>query len=82
MRSIHIVVDPPFFDAVAGMLIAGEEPFVEALVAQPTIEAFHEAVLHRLARCDVVPFDLPILLPARIAFEVSSVPLSDTIMQG
>ena len=74
MWAIHIVVDPPFFDAVAGLPIAGEEPFVEALIALPTIEAFHEAVLHRLARRDVVPFDRRSSCHARMAFEVSSVP--------
>jgi len=40
------------------MIIAGEQVLVEAFVTQPAVEAFHEAVLHRLARCDVVPFDL------------------------
>lgn len=38
-----------------------EEGFIEALVAQVAIEAFHKAVLHRLAGCDVVPFDVSIL---------------------
>ena len=63
MRAVHIVVDPPFFDAVSGMPIAGEEPLVEALIAQPTVKALHEAVLHRLARHDVVPLDMPVFLP-------------------
>ena len=65
MWAIHIVVDPPFFNDLAGMPIAGEEPLVEALVAQPTVEALHEAVLHRLARRDVVPFDMPVFLPCQ-----------------
>jgi len=43
------VVDPPFFDDLAGMPIAGEDLLVGTLVAQPSAEAFHEAVLHRLA---------------------------------
>jgi hypothetical protein len=36
---------------------------VEALVAQPAIEAPDKAILHRFARCDVVPFDVTLLLP-------------------
>lgn len=44
---------------------------------------FNNIRLHRLARRDVVPFDLPILLPhARMAFDVSSPPMSNSIMQG
>ena len=62
MRGGQIVVDRPFFDAVSGVPIAGEEPLIETLVAQPSVEALHEAILHRFARRDVVPFDLPILL--------------------
>lgn len=65
MRAVHIVVDPPFFDAVSGMPIAGEEPLVEALIAQPTVKALHEAVLHGLAGRDVVPFDMPVFLPCQ-----------------
>jgi len=38
--------------------MAGEQVLVEALVPQPAIEALHEAILHRLARRDVVPLDL------------------------
>lgn len=59
--------------------------FVEKLIAHPAIEAFHEAILHGLARCDVVPRDPVLGAPAqdrRIAFDVSSVPLSETIMSG
>lgn len=61
--AVHIVVDPPVFDAVSGMPIAGEEPLVETLVAHPSVEVFHEAVLHRLARRDVGPFNMPAFLP-------------------
>ena len=63
MRAVHIVVDPPFFDAVASMPIAGEELHVGALIAQPTVGTLHEAVLHRFTRRDVAPFDMPVFLP-------------------
>ena len=39
--------------------------FIEALVAQAAVEAFDEAILHRFARCDVVPFDATLLLPGQ-----------------
>jgi hypothetical protein len=43
---------------------------VEALVADAAIDAIHEVILHRFARCDVVPFGIMFLLPARLVFEV------------
>ena len=51
--------DPPRFGQ------AGEEMFVEALVAQAAVEALDKAVLHGLARCDVVPANAAFLLPAQ-----------------
>jgi len=38
---------------------------VQALVAQATVEALDEAILHRLARCNVVPLDATLLLPGQ-----------------
>ena len=60
-----IVVVPPAGDAAAGVAEALEDLLVQKLVAQPTVEALHEAVLLRLARRDVVPFDALLLLPAQ-----------------
>ena len=82
MRSVGVVVDPPFFDDLARLLEVDEQVLLETLVAKSAVEALHEAILHRLARRDVVPFDAAFLLPGRMAFDVSSVPLSLTIMQG
>ncbi len=53
---------------------------IEKLVAHPTVEAFDEAVLHRLAGRDVVPVDLMSVAQPRMAFEVNSVPWSLTII--
>jgi hypothetical protein len=39
--------------------------FVEAFVAQAAVEALDEAILHRFARRDVVPFDGMLLLPSQ-----------------
>ena len=61
----------------------GEQRLVQQLVAQPAVEALDEGVLDRLARGDVVPVDLRRSCDQpRIALEVSSVPLSLTIMAG
>ena len=65
VRSVGVVVDPPFFDDPARLLEVGEQVLVEALVAQAAIEALHEGILHRFARCDVVPFDTALLLPGQ-----------------
>jgi hypothetical protein len=42
-----------------------EQRLVQAFVAQAAIEALNEAVLHWLARRDVVPLDAPFLRPAQ-----------------
>lgn len=63
MGPLRIVVDPPCLDDPAGVFQAGEQMLVEALVPQPPVEALHEAVLHRLAGLDVMPFDAAFLLP-------------------
>jgi hypothetical protein len=57
VRSVGVVVDPPFLDDLASLVEIGEQMFVQALVAQSAVEAFNKAILHRLAGCDVVPLD-------------------------
>ena len=63
MWPVEIVVDPPFFDDLPGMAVAAEQMLVQALVPQPAVEAFHEAVLHRFSGRNVMPFDVAVLLP-------------------
>lgn len=63
MWAVMVVVVTPCRDQVTGMAQAGEQVLVEALVPQAAVEALDEAVLHGFAGCDVVPFDLPVLLP-------------------
>jgi hypothetical protein len=41
-----------------------EEVLVETFVAQALVEAFDQAVLHWLARRNVMPFNACVLLPA------------------
>src|SRR3954451_10558052 len=75
VRSVGIVVDPPCFDDLTRLFEITEQVLVEALVAQPAVEALHEAILHRFARRDVVPFDVVLLLPSQdgIRSELSTV---------
>lgn len=63
MRAVVVVVVAPCRNQVTGMAQAGEQVLVEAFVQQTTVEALDEAVLHRFAGRDVVPFDLSVLLP-------------------
>lgn len=63
MRAAAVVVVAPFGDQLAGVAERAERRLVEALVAQPAVEALHERVLDRLAGLDVVPVDATLLLP-------------------
>ena len=63
MRSRGVEVLPPFGDGAARMVEAEEQALVQEFVAHPAVEGFDVAVLHRLARRDVVPFDTVILRP-------------------
>ena len=82
VRSLGVVVDLPCFDDPSRVGQAAEQMLVEAFVAQAAIEGFDEAVLGRLAGRDVTPLTRWSCCQASDAREVSSVPLSLTIMQG
>ena len=57
MRSQVIVVVTPCLDRFARLGEREGDVLVEAFVAQATVEALDEGVLHRLARLDVVPVE-------------------------
>lgn len=63
MWALVIVAGAPCRNHVAGMAQRREQVLVQALLAHPCVEAFHQAVLHGLSGCDIVPVDLAILLP-------------------
>ena len=65
MRPHMIVVVSPVAQHRAGMAQLGEQRLVQALVAQAIVEALDVAILLRLARRDVVPFDPALLRPAQ-----------------
>ena len=48
---------------ITGLCQVAEQRLVQELVPHPAVEAFDETVLHRLARRDVVPFDLVLGAP-------------------
>src|SRR6266478_10033295 len=77
--SVGVVVDPPFFDNLACLAEVREQVLVEALVTQTAVEALYEAILHRFAGRDVVPFDTVVLLPAqdRVRGQLSAVVAHD-----
>jgi len=62
VRPVGVVVDPPFFDDIASLVEVGEEGSLRH-VTQSAVEAFHEAILHRFAGRNVVPFKIMLLLP-------------------
>jgi hypothetical protein len=65
VRSHGVVVLLPGGEFDAGVTDRGEQRLVQAFVPEPPVEAFHEAVLHRLSRRDVVPVDAPLLAPSQ-----------------
>jgi len=65
VRSIGVVVDSPVLDDLPGLVEVGKQVFVQALVAQATVEALDKTILHRFARRDVVPLDAKLLLPSQ-----------------
>ena len=63
MWAVVIVVGAPCRDDAAGMAQGREQVFVEALLAHPPVEAFHQTILHGLAWCDVMPTNFAVFLP-------------------
>jgi hypothetical protein len=63
VRPVGVVVLLPYLDQPTSARQVAEHVRIEALVAEATVQALDEAVLHRLARRDVVPLDLAIFLP-------------------
>src|SRR5271169_2856901 len=62
---LGVIVQTPMPDYAACLVQTAEQVLVQAFVAKAADEAFCKAVLHRLARRDVVPFDFVLLLPSQ-----------------
>ncbi|KIT98651.1 hypothetical protein QU38_02935, partial [Staphylococcus aureus] len=65
VRPDVVVIVLPGGEHEPGMGQRREQRLVEAFVPQAPVEALDEAVLHRLARRDVMPLDLTFLRPAQ-----------------
>ena len=57
MGPLVVVVRGPSPDFGARMGHVPDHGFVQKLIAHSAVEVFHEAVLHRLARRDVMPLN-------------------------
>ena len=60
-----VIVLPPAFDLPAGVEQIPEPARIQALLAQPAVEAFDVRILHRLARPDVNELQLPLQRPGQ-----------------
>src|ERR1700746_74829 len=65
MRSDGVVVVLPNRQNLASMGKRCEQCLVQTFIAQPAEEGFHERILLRLARGNVMPLDLHLLRPAQ-----------------
>ena len=63
MWAVVVVVVLPGTDLFPGFAERREQGLVQQLIAEPAVEALHEAVLHGFARCDVMPFNTGPLTP-------------------
>src|SRR5665213_2112490 len=67
VRTLAVVLAPPACQGASYVIQRSEPACVEALVAQPSVEALDMPVLHRLAGLDMHQPDLPVLGPAQHA---------------
>jgi len=63
VRADIVIVLPPFLDDVPSVSEASEDLLVQAFVTYFSVHTFRVAVFGRLARCNVMPFNLVILGP-------------------
>lgn len=63
MRSDLIVVPPPAFDLVSGVVDIAPPVLIEALVADLAVEAFDISILVRFTRLDKLMVDFPFVGP-------------------
>ena len=79
MRALGIVDVGPAGDSLARMIDAEEQGLVQQLVAHPAVERLAVAVLHGLARRNVVPLHLHLLGPFedRVRGELGSIVRDD-----
>ena len=64
MRTLCVVVDPPFLDDFTGFTDAGEPVLVQAFLAVSPVEAFDVGVLGRLPGVDEIQLNAMIIGPS------------------
>ena len=64
MRTLCVIVDPPFFDDFSGLTNAGEPVLVQAFLAVSSVETFDIGVLGRFAGVDEIELDAVIISPS------------------
>jgi hypothetical protein len=82
MRPPLVAIVDPVRDLCPGMIEAEEQALVEKFVVHAPVEALAKTVLHRPSRHDEMPDDRFVARQASMAFEVNSVPWSETIVPG
>ena len=82
MWTLFVVFRLPVTDLPACVKQVGEPAHLQALFAQPSMEALHVRVLCRLTRLDVSQFDPPVQRPGQEIRLVNSGPLSQRIAWG
>src|SRR3546814_3749368 len=63
VRPRLVVIFGPGRDHCAGMIEVEEQRLIQKLIAHPAIKALDIAVLHRLARRDIMPLDPALAAP-------------------
>ena len=63
MGPVPVVILLPCCQRFSGLAQCSKQRFVQAFIAQLTVEALDEAVLLWFARCDVMPVDPGLLNP-------------------
>src|SRR3546814_4154550 len=63
VRPRLVVIFGPGRDHCAGMIEVEEQRLIQKLIAHPAIKALDIAVLHRLARRDIMPLDPDLAAP-------------------
>jgi hypothetical protein len=67
VRPFGVVLPAPVGESISNIVEGSEPARVEALVAQPAVEALDVTVLHRPARLDMQQLDLALFSPAHDA---------------
>ena len=80
--TFAVMILPPLFDDTPGFCQGNENILVQAFIAQPSVETFHETVIGRFPRPTVLQANIMFLRPLFKAWPVNSGPLSVRSLRG